>query len=64
MKILKISLVATLGSLASWWLHLPGKMWPAHPLLADVLLGLVLCTILQMVWTDAKPAMKKDPGNS
>ncbi len=64
MKTLKISLVATLASLVSWWLHFPGKIWPAHPLLADVLFGLVLCTILQFVWTDAKPVIKKGPGNS
>ena len=64
MKTVKISVVATLASLVSWWLHLPGKIWPAHPLLADVLLGLVLCTILQLVWTDAKPAVKPGPGNS
>lgn len=62
MKTLKISVIATLASLVSWWLHLPGKIWPAHPLVADLLLALVLCTILQFVWTDAKAKVKAGPG--
>lgn len=64
MKTLKISLVGTLALLVAWWLHLPHKIWPAHPMFASVILGLVLCTILQFVWTDAKPVAKNGSGKS
>ena len=65
MKTLKISLVATAALMVAWWLHLPAKVWPEHPMVADFLMALALCIVLQLVWSDAKKAMtpdaKKDP---
>ena len=64
MKTLKISLVATAALMVAWWLHLPVKVWPEHPMLADFLMALALCIVLQLVWSDAKrattPEAKKD----
>jgi len=59
MRTLKISLVATLASIVAWWLHFPNKIWPEHPMFADFLLAFVLCIVLQFVWSEAKPAIKK-----
>ena len=58
MKTLKISVVATLAATLAWWFGVPQKIWPAHPLFADFLLALVLCIVLQIVWTDSKPSLK------
>jgi len=54
MKTLKITVVATIAGTLAWWLRLPHKIWPAHPYLADVLLSLALCFLLQFAWSDAK----------
>jgi hypothetical protein len=54
MKTLKISLIATIAATAAWFLHIPQAIWPAHPQLADVLLALVTCVLLQVAWTHAK----------
>jgi 1,4-dihydroxy-2-naphthoate octaprenyltransferase len=54
MKILKISVVATIASIVAWWLGIPRAVWPAHPHLADFVLALVTCLILQIAWVDAK----------
>jgi uncharacterized membrane protein YadS len=64
MKTLKISLVATIAATLAWWLHLPQKMWPAHPMFADFLLALVLCIVLQVVWSDETKSQSgtKDAG--
>jgi len=50
MKTLKISIIATLASLVGWWLRLPQKVWSEHPYLADFLMALALCVVLQFVW--------------
>ena len=64
MKTLKITLVVTTALTVAWWLHLPAKVWPEHPMLAEFLMALALCVVLQFVWSDAKqaitPEIKKD----
>jgi hypothetical protein len=60
MKTLKISLIATVAATAAWYLRIPQVIWPAHPQLADVLLALVTCVLLQVAWTKEKNA-KKEP---
>lgn len=59
---LKISLVATLASMLAWQLRLPHKVWPAHPGFADFLLALILCIVLQIVWSDSKSAPGRGSG--
>lgn len=59
MKTLKVSLVATAASIIAWRMRLPHKIWPAHPQLADVILALVVCIVLQIVWNDPDAAPKK-----
>jgi len=59
MKTLKVSLVATLASILAWWLRFPHRIWLAHPYLTDFLMALVLCVVLQSVWSDAKSEQKK-----
>jgi len=54
MKTLKITVVATIAGTIGWWVGLPRQFWPAHPYLADVLLSLILCVVLQFAWTDPK----------
>ena len=54
MKTLKITFVATAACIVAWWLRVPFKVWPSHPMLADFLMSLVLCIVLQAVWTDTK----------
>lgn len=64
LRTLKISLVATIASVLAWFLHLPQKVWPDHPQFADFLLAVVLCIVLQFIWTDTpagpKPANPKN----
>lgn len=59
MKTLKVSLVATVASMLAWWLRFPQRIWPAHPYFADFLMALVLCIVLQVVWSDTKSEPKK-----
>ncbi|MBZ5686018.1 MAG: hypothetical protein LAP86_13380 [Acidobacteriia bacterium] len=59
MKTLKISVVATIALTLAWWLRIPHRMWPAHPMRADLLMGLALCVLLQVVWVEPKTATKK-----
>jgi len=59
MKTLKISVVATIALTLAWWLRIPHRMWPAHPVLADLLMGLALCALLQVVWVEPRTATKK-----
>jgi hypothetical protein len=54
MKSLKISLIATGAATAAWLLRIPQAIWPAHPQIADVLLALVGCVLLQVAWTNAE----------
>ena len=54
MKSLKISLIATFAATAAWFLHIPQAIWPAHPQIADLLLALVSCILLQVAWKNAK----------
>jgi hypothetical protein len=58
MKTLKISLVATVAVTLAWWFHLPQAIWPDHPMLADTLLALALCLVLQYTWTSPKSDTK------
>ena len=58
MKTLKISVVATVAMTVAWWLHLPHRIWPEHPLLADFLMALALCVLLQILWTEPKAGSK------
>jgi hypothetical protein len=60
MKTLKISLVATLASILAWWLRVPHRIWPTHPQLADFLLALVVCLVLQFAWKDPKAEPKRE----
>jgi len=59
MKTLKISLVATLASILAWRIRFPHRIWPAHPYFADFLMALILCVVLQSVWSDPKSVPKK-----
>jgi hypothetical protein len=61
MRTLKISVVATLASLAAWLLHFPQRIWPAHPQFTAFLLVLVICLALQFTWTDSKSGSTKGP---
>ena len=54
MKSLKISLLATIAATAAWFLCIPQAIWPAHPQIADALLALVSCVLLQVAWTNAE----------
>jgi len=64
MKTLKITLVATIAATLAWWLRLPHKIWPSHPYLADLLLSLVLCAVLQFTWSEPKkPDPRKEPSS-
>ena len=59
MKTLKISAVATIALTVAWWLRIPHRFWPMHPMLADLLIGIVLCVLLQVLWVEPKPSTKK-----
>ena len=59
MKTLKISRVATLASMLAWWLRFPHRIWPAHPYFADFLIALILCVVLQFVWSDPMSELKR-----
>ncbi len=50
MKTLKITVVATIAAMLAWWFGFAQKIWPAHPQLADFLLALVICIVLQFTW--------------
>jgi hypothetical protein len=52
MKTLKISAVATIAAMLAWWLGFAQRIWPAHPQLADFLLALVICIVLQFTWPE------------
>jgi hypothetical protein len=54
LKTLKISAVATVALTVAWWLRLPHRVWPEHPALADFLMALVLCVLLQILWSEPK----------
>ena len=59
MKTLKISIVATITLTVAWWLRIPHRLSPAHPMLADLLIGIVLCALLQFLWVEPKVSAKK-----
>jgi len=59
MKTLKVSLVATLASILAWWRPFAHRIWPALPYFTDFLMALVLCVVLQSVWSDEKSEQKK-----
>jgi hypothetical protein len=59
LKTLKISVVATIAMTLAWWLRIPHRVSPAHPMLADLLMGVVLGVLLQVLWVEPKPAGKK-----
>lgn len=54
MKTLKISLAATIAASLAWWLRIPHKVWPAHPVLADLLLTLIITLVIQFSWSESK----------
>jgi hypothetical protein len=58
MKTLKISAVATVAAMLAWWLGFAHKIWAAHPMLADFLLALILCIVLQFAWSDPESKPK------
>jgi hypothetical protein len=58
-KTLKIGVVATGALTVAWWLRIPHHLWPGHPTLADLLIGLVLCVLLQVLWVEPKAAVQK-----
>jgi len=59
LKTLKISVVATIALTLAWWLRIPQRMWPTHPMLGDLLIGIILSLLLQVLWVESKPAAKK-----
>lgn len=54
MRVLWISVVATVASILAWQIRLPHKIWPEHPQFADFLMALVMCLVLQFTWPDGK----------
>jgi hypothetical protein len=63
MKTVKISIVATLASILAWRLGIPRQVWPAHAQLANFILAIVICIILQIAWTDPPLVAKKQPSD-
>jgi len=59
MKTLKVSAVATIALTLAWWVRIPHRMWPAHPIMADILIGIILCIVLQVLWVEPKTPKKK-----
>jgi len=60
MKILKITLVATVAGIAVGYLGISRALWPAHPIFAGFLITLVLTVILQYAWpSDVKPSARR-----
>lgn len=59
LKILKISAVVTIALTVGWWLRIPHRMMPEHPMLADLLIGIALCALLQFLWVETKVSEKK-----
>jgi hypothetical protein len=55
MKILKVTLIATVAGTAAWYLGIARMAWPAHPYWADFLISLALTLALQYAWPDPKP---------
>ncbi len=58
MRTLKISMVATLAATLAWLLRLPHKLWPEHPQFAGFLMALILCLVLEVVWTNPRSEPK------
>jgi len=58
-KSLKITAVATVALTLAWWMRIPHRMWPAHPILADTAIGIFLCVLLQVLWVEPKASEKK-----
>lgn len=50
--------MATAAAIIAWRMRVPQKFWPRHPQFADFLLALVLCIVLQVVWSDPEPSKK------
>jgi len=59
LKTLKISVVVTIALTLAWWFRLPHRLWPTHPMLVDLLIGVVLCVLLQFLWEEPKASAKK-----
>jgi hypothetical protein len=59
LKTLKMSVVATLALTLAWWLRVPHRVWPSHPITADLVMGLVLCLLLQGLWVEPETTLKK-----
>ena len=51
--------VSTIALTVAWLLRIPHRMWAAHPVLADLFLGIFLCALLQVLWTDPEPSKKE-----
>lgn len=58
MRTLGISVVATVAAILAWQIRLPHRMWPQHPQLADFLLVLIVCFVLQYTWPNATKKSK------
>lgn len=52
MKTLKISVIATIALTVAWWLRIPHRISPGHPMMADLMMGIVLCVLLQILWVE------------
>ena len=52
LKTLKITVVATIAAILAWGLGFAQRIWPVHPQLADFLLALVICIVLQFTWPE------------
>jgi hypothetical protein len=51
-------MVATLAATLAWLLRLPHKLWPEHPQFAGFLMALILCLVLEVVWTNPRSEPK------
>jgi len=52
LKTLKISVIATIALTVAWWLRIPHRISPGHPMMADLMMGIVLCVLLQILWVE------------
>ena len=52
MKTLKASLVASIIGTGAWMLGLTRMMWPAHPIIADLLLTVGATFALMYAWPE------------
>ncbi len=59
MKTLKITLVAAIAATLAWQLGIPQRISPAHPILTNFFLTLIITIVVQFAWSNAKRSNSK-----